>query len=164
MATALDIINRSMSLIGVKSSGVELSDEEIDDAIESMNDMMLALDAEGVRLSYSVVTSSSDNITSPDWAYGMMKYNLALLLADEYNKNVTASLASFAQKYMMVVRNRVVNISQPRFSDTLPTGSGHNNGCGYLNNRYFNDTDSGDLLFGNGEHMLDYESEQILED
>jgi hypothetical protein len=165
MATALDIINRSMSLIGVKSSGVDLSDDEINDAIESMNDMMLALDVEGIRLGYDVVTSSSDEITAPDWSYGMMKYNLALLLADEYNKNVTQSLATFANKYMMVVRNRIVNISQPRFSDTLPTGSGHNNGCGYLNNRFFQDTDSDDLLFGNGEHMLDDESEQLeLED
>jgi hypothetical protein len=165
MATALEIINRSMSIIGVKSSGVDLSTDEINDAIESMNDMMLALDVEGIRLGFNIVESSSDEITAPDWSYGMMKYNLALLLADEYNKNVTASLVAVANKYMMAVRNRVVNISQPIFSDTLPIGSGHNNGCGSSSSNFFQDTDSDDLLFGNGEHMLDDESEQLeLED
>lgn len=163
MATtkAIDIINPAFSLIGVKTSGVTLTDEEISDGIRTLNNMMTSLDRSGIRLSYSIIEDQDDAITSPDWAYAMMESRLAANLAIEYQRQLTTALAIRIDEDMSIVRNSVVSISQPTLSDTLPTGAGHGQNCGRYSRNYFGNPDANDLLLGNGEKMLDDEGEQL---
>ena len=163
MATALQVINGALQKIQVKTAGVDLQDNEIDDAIPVLNDMMLALDRSGIRLNYTIVTDKSDDITSPDWSIGFIKAAFAIMVAPEYGAIVSAELRDQFNEMKSLVLNSIVSIIQPILPSTLPTGAGHgtcSNGS-YYNSRYFYNTQINDILFGNGQNMEDDEGVQL---
>jgi len=105
MAVASDIIYRAFERIKVKDPDVNsIQTSDATTAIDEMNDMMIALaDHNGINLGYTIVSNLTDAITVPDWAQGMMKAKLTLLLADEYGKSVTDSMVAKAQEYCLTV-------------------------------------------------------------
>lgn len=149
MAIASDIIYRALERIKVKDPDVTtIQTSDATTAIGELNDMMIAVaDHDGIQLGYTIVSNLTDAITVPDWAVGMMKAKLTLLLADEYGKIVTGSMISKANMYMSGVRRRCVRTPRPSLPDGLPTGQG-NSAYGYnygTATNFFYDEGSDDL-------------------
>ncbi len=161
MKTALDIINRAASKIGVKRAGSPLEDDEITDAISELNNMMLELDASGTKLGYTVVSDSSDEITTPDWSYGAIEGQLAIRLAPEYEVSISQELAAQASASWNTVLKRTVSIGHVQFPSTLPIGSGNQY---YYWQRFFLDGYANDLETGAGGTLADTEDLNIQED
>lgn len=161
MKTAIDIINRATSKIGVKRAGVDLTDDEINDAISELNNMMVEVDAGGTKLGYTIVSAPTDSITTPDWTYGAMESNLAVRLAPEYEIIISQALATQAHETWKIVLKRTVEIGSTVFPDTMPIGSGNE----YWNyQRFFVDTYRNDLETGAGGTLADTEDLNIQED
>ena len=161
MATALTIINRALSLLGVKTAGVELTNDEINDGIEVLNDMMLEFDVGGLRLGYSVVSSSSDLITSPDWSHAMMKSQLALRLAPEYDRTVSPALFKQAKDALRTVKKKVIRIGAVSYPSTYPIGSGNEIYTTDSQYPFYPDKDVNDLLYENSQGATTQRDQQI---
>ncbi len=159
--TALDIIERSLSKIGVKRSGVSLTDDEISDSISELNDMMTELDASGTKLGYTIISSSSDEITTPDWTWGAMRSNLAIRLAPEFDAVITQALAVQASDGYNAILKRTVTIDRVQFPDTLPIGAGNE----YWNyERFFKNDYDNDILTGSHQTLSTDENINLKKD
>ncbi len=158
MATALEVINKALSLIGAKDAYNDADSVDIATGIESLNDLMMTLDADGIKLGYQKVSAQTDEIGVPDWALSMVKYNLAMALAPEYGKAVPASVAVIGQGALEIARSRTVEWPNPDFPNTLPVGSG--NECEDFP-VFFQDTTDNDLKTESGQGLGDGRSRQL---
>lgn len=160
MKTALDIINRAASKIGVKRAGVPLTDDEIDDFISELNNMMTELEAGGTVLGYTIVSKGSDEITTPDWSFGAIESNLGVRAAPDFDAQISGVLAASASSGLKAILKRTVQIGEVQFPTSLPTGSGNR----YFNNeRFFSDGYRDDLVTGSGSTLADLENINIEE-
>ena len=155
--TAGAVVNKALRLISVKVAGVDITDEEMADGIEALNDMMLEMAAKGLYLGYKVMTSAEDVMTTPDWANQAIKYNLAIAVAPEYVVTVSAALGAIAQEALDHIISRAEVPGPVSFPDTLPTGSGNDlygdiDRYGY---RFFPDRTDNDLLYETGDAVVD---------
>lgn len=163
MSTAKTIIDGALLDLQVKTAGVDLTDSEYNDSIVVMNQMMLSLDRNGIRLNYTVVSDKDEDITSPDWSEAMIRARLAIKLATMFGATISESLRLSVIDETSIVNNSIVSIIQPIPPNTLPRGAGHGtceNG-GYSNSRFFQNTQADDLLFGNNQNMEDDEGVQL---
>lgn len=163
MKTAIEIINRAASKIGVKRSGVPLTPDEITDFISEMNNMMTEADAGGTKLGYTIVSSQADEITTPDWTFGAMESNLAVRSAPDYDAQVSQALALQANESWKIVLHRTVELGTVNFPDILPIGGGNRRNGG-TTNRFFTNEYADDLITGSGETLADTEDLNIQED
>lgn len=161
MAKASKVISRALSLIGVKSSETDVTDQEMTDAIDALNDIMFALDIDGIKIGYTEVTDKDDEVTVPDSTLGYVKSSLAIALAAEYDRQISPELVAQHEFYKNIVLTRFIDIDEPIYPDTLPIGSGYIDGCGYDYQRYFSDTKNNDLLYSNKQSALTDDGEQI---
>lgn len=125
MATAAQVIKAALQKILVQASEAELEQDEISDAIFTMNNLMLDYDANGIRLGYTEVTSIGDDITIPVGALRGLIYNLARDLVPEFNGTFTAIAEDIAQKGLRTMRKLGVVVTTSEFPSTLPIGSGN---------------------------------------
>lgn len=161
MQTALKVISTAFSLIKVKTAGVDLDDNEIETGIETLNDMMTEQAADGLMLGYSVIEDKNDIVTVPDWSLRAVKTNLAILLAAEFEGQVTPELVSSATQSFTAIKNRSVEIGNVAFPDTLPVGAGNRVGADQNQFNFFPDEDFNDLIFENRESATTERSQQI---
>ncbi|MCP4340358.1 MAG: hypothetical protein GY799_16065 [Desulfobulbaceae bacterium] len=150
-------MNKALRILGVKVSGVAVTDEEMDDGIEALNDMMTEMAAKGLNLGYSKVSESTDTVTSPDWANQAIKFNLALMLASEFERSVSPEAASIARQSFDYVVARAQGLGEVFFPDTLPVGAGNAlyGDVDRYSYRFFPDRTKNDLLYANGDIMAD---------
>jgi hypothetical protein len=125
MATAQEVIKGALQRILVQGSEADLEPDEYQDAINDLNEMMLAYDADGIRLGYTLVGNLSDKVTVPSGALMGIKANLAILLAPDYNKPVSKGLEMAAARGEDVMRKLASDLSEASYPYTLPVGSGN---------------------------------------
>ena len=150
MATASKVVERALARILVRQSEAPLEQEEMDDAIDMMNDMMAAWDIGGLALGYTIVTSPSDEVTVPDGALMAVKANLAIEMAPDFHGVITPALVESATNSLNAVRNGVLPAIITTNPDTLPVGSG--NEC--WNGRRFYPGEHAELLTENDGSIL----------
>lgn len=158
MPIAEKVVNRALSLIGVKNAEQSITPTEMSDGIEVLNDMMSELAGRGVNLRYQKAVASTDELGVPDWAVAMMKSNLAERLAPEYDRTVTPALAKFASKSMDNVSARALGKITVVYPDILPIGE---NAWSYDLSKYFQDESLDDLETGLGVVLETGEAEKI---
>jgi len=142
MATAAQVLKSILQKILVQASEADFEPDEFSDAIFSMNNYMLALDAKGIRLGYTEVTNLSDNITIPTGALRGLIANVAIDIAPEYDGEITPGLVRMAKEGLDAMRELGVNITTSSFPSTLPVGSGNeHNGFG-ATRRFFPDLEA----------------------
>lgn len=163
MKTAIEIINRAASKIGVKRAGVPLTDDEISDFISELNNMMVEADAGGTKLGYTIVSNQGDEITTPDWSWGAIEANLGVRAAPDFDVQITQVLAQQANESWKTVLHRTVEIGPVNLPNILPVGSG-NRAWGNNTTRYFPNEYSGDLMTDDGGTLADTEDLNIQED
>ncbi len=141
MATAAQILKASLQKILVQASEADLEPDEYQDAIFTMNNLMLGLDADGIRLGYTEVTNLADDVTIPTGALRGLIFNLAIDLAPEYDGQVTAALVAAAEAGMRTMEKLGVSMGASALPSTLPVGSGNYTDGDYTN-RYYPDQEA----------------------
>ena len=144
MATAAQVVKASLQRILVQGSESDLQPDEYQDAIFSMNNFMLALDADGVSLGYTEVSDLGDDVTIPPGALRGLIANLAIEVAPDYNGVVTPALQRAAVEGLKVMQKLGVGKPITRLPCTLPIGSG--NEADYYTTFHFYDCDEDDIL------------------
>lgn len=146
MATALNIVKPALQLILVQASEADLEADEYADTIDALNYMMEALEAEGIHLGWTTVSSVGDTVTVPPGAIRGIYYNLAIEVAPQFDAEIPPTLYKIAQDGMSILRKLGTVTRRMRFPSTLPTGSG--NQSSVMDSRYYSGDDLYATLYG----------------
>ena len=134
MAVKADQVTKAiLQEILVRSVEAPLEADEFQDTIFAMNNYMAALDADGIHLGYTVVENLGDDITIPMGALQGLISNVAILLATQFNAQVSPSLSAKAKMGLNAMRHLGVTIAPMSYPGTLPIGSGNE---GYWNSGF----------------------------
>ena len=130
MATAKQVVKASLQRILVQASDASIEPDEAQDFVFAMNNYMLALDAEGISLGYTEVTSLGDEITIPTGALRGLIANMAIEVAPDYGGEVSQGLVKAASEGMKAMRKlgRITMVTA--HPSTLPIGSGNERSIG----------------------------------
>lgn len=123
--TAGDVIKSALQEILKQASEAPLEPDEQRDAILYMNRFMTQIAAQGIALGYTIVTSTTDEITIPDGAINGLVFNLAIRLAPQFGKIVDQTLRDNARDGIDAMRHIAVKKGRTFFPSTLPRGSGN---------------------------------------
>lgn len=123
--TAGRVIERALKRILVGGADASPEADETADALSDLNDFMLALEANGVRLGYTVVDNVSDIVTVPQGAVNGIIANLAVTVAPDYSAAISPALAEQAREGMRTLRRLGRNKVSTPYPTTLPQGSGN---------------------------------------
>ena len=138
METASDIIRDALIELTVQAQEQTIPAVDLETGIRYLNRMMQALDADGVKLGYTLVKSSNDALTVPAGAYEGMMFNLALRLASGFDVDVKPSLAQQARESRKTLYKLGVTINKMNYPSSLPVGSGTESDA-YYENHFFSD-------------------------
>lgn len=125
MAKAAQVIRAILQEILVQASEQDLDSAETNDTIFAMNNFMFELDANGVKLGYTEVTSVTDTITIPGGAVNGLIKNVAMQIAPQFDRPISMTLVEQARKGLKVMSDLGINLGAMQFPDTLPIGSGN---------------------------------------
>jgi len=154
-------VTRGYSIGKIKKANIPVEDDEMEIGIDTYNDLIVQLQIDGITFGATIVTVKEDETDVPDWAQEMIKTQLALRLADEFGRAISALLVERADRAMRAVM-RMVRIQRPSaMPNTLPRGSGNYDSS--RSSRFFPDRDCGDIKSGNNDFMLDDEG-QVIQD
>jgi len=136
MATVAQVTKAALQNILVQDSEAPLEPDEFQDTIFAMNNMVLAWDAQGIKLGYTIVSNLGDNVTVPLGALRGLIYNLAIEMAGQFNAQVAPGVANAASEGMKAIRKLGQTIVPSAYPGTLPIGSG-NEGRGFTTDNHF---------------------------
>jgi len=125
VATAGQVLKSSLQRVLVQASESQLQPDEFQDAIFDMNNYMLALDAEGVNLGYTVIENLGDEVTVPLGALRGVIANVAIEVSPDYNGTISPALVKAAKEGLRVMRLLGQRIPRSEFPGNLPVGSGN---------------------------------------
>lgn len=123
--TAQAVITDALGEILVSSAEQSIESFEMSQGIRYLNRMMLAFDAQGIALGYTVVSTPSDTITVAPGAIEGIVFNLAIRLAKSFGMQVTPELFTDAKSGLDAMRRLGVRIEPSQLGGTLPIGSGN---------------------------------------
>jgi len=158
MAKVNEVVIDALEDLVVQADEAPVEASEAAAAIRALNDMMLALEAKGITLGYTVVNDMGDEMTVPEGAIFGIKKNLAVLLAPKYEVPVPPALAKAAKDGMMILVDLAVDITDTEYPCTLPQGSG-NDYPGYADTTFYSDEESTILTESGGSVALEDETE-----
>lgn len=142
MATVAQVAKASLQRILVQESEADLEPDEYQDFIFAMNNYMLSLDAEGVKLGYTEVSNLGDNVTVPVGALRGLIANMAVEVAPDYSGVISPGLVAAANDGMKAMRRLGQTIIPTAHPSTLPVGSGNEHGRLYNNEHFYPDRES----------------------
>jgi len=134
---AREIITRAHA--EVVQSKYEISDGELSDGLRYLNRMMSRLEAQGVDVNYTELSSVDDQLTTPMTVNMGMVKNLAVSLWPQYNtKPLNPAIKFWADKSLETMRSQAIDgLSVALFPSTLPIGSGNYQDTGYIQNNFY---------------------------
>ena len=127
MEQAGDIVKDALTEITVLGAEAPVEPTDAQGAIRYMNRMMAALDAKGVDLGYTEVTTFGDDVTVPAGAYEGMVALLAVKLWTQYSDGQPPPpvLVASVIDGLNTMRVLAVTVGATEFPNTLPIGSGN---------------------------------------
>ncbi len=123
--TYLDIITGALKHLTVLTAETELTAAEAQDGLNDLNDMGVEWEVSSPSVGFVASLDVNSQIDLPRHAVAAFKANLALRLAPQYEKPVTASLAVLAADSLSALIRVVDFIGPVELPDTLPVGSGN---------------------------------------
>lgn len=148
----------AFSSIGLASYVFDLQPGHLEDAMRTLDSMMAAWNAEGLRLSYPIPSSpeSSDldqETTVPDSANEAIIMNLGIRLAAQFGKTISPDLKTVAKQAKAILLSRSTQAIEKQYPETLPLGAGNKQ---YLNDRVFYPPPEDKVAVGDDD-LLEYE-------
>lgn len=125
MATAGEVLKSALQRILVQASEAPLEASEFQDAINDMNNYMLGLDADGIKLGYTVVTNLGDEITVPIGALRGLIANVAVEISPDYEGQISPALQRAADQGLKTMERLGVIVGSSAFPSTFAIGSGN---------------------------------------
>ncbi len=147
MEKAGDMIKDALGEIVVAGAEAPVEPDEIQLGIRYMNRMMAALDARGVPLGYTEVSSLGDTVTIPAGANEGVIALLALRLWNQFSDGQPPPpvLIATAKSGLKALMDITFSIGQTEYPSTLPIGSG-NEGDSTFNTTHFYPDLQADIL------------------
>ena len=127
MATVAQVAKASLQRILVQASEADLEPDEYQDFIFAMNNYMLSLDAEGIQLGYTEVSSLADTVTVPTRALRGIIANMAIEAAPDYNGVISQGLVTAAQEGLRAMPRLGQSMGETAYPSTPPIGPGTDN-------------------------------------
>lgn len=129
MWTKAQIIEQAFAVLGLGNYAFDMSAEERQSAVRTLDGMMAAWDGDGIRLGYALATNEADLGTDsgvPDWAAEGVYMNLAVRLGQAQGKQVHPSTYANAKAGMNTILRRTTSIPQrvPNWAN-MPAGAGN---------------------------------------
>lgn len=125
------LVQKAYGDLGLAAYAFDLSPDEMEDGVLTMDAMMASWEAEGIRLGYQAtldpLSADPDQDSGlPDWANTAVYKNLAIQQASAFGKAVNPSLAVAAKRAFdaMVGLLAANNVPQMQFKGNLPIGAG----------------------------------------
>ena len=128
METASTVILDALQLLLVQADEAEIEASEAQSAIRFLNRMMSRLDADGITLGYTEVSSLGDNITVPDGALEGLVTNLAVVLGPLFlapGETVPVDVRVSAVEGLKAMRRLATTLPDAQYPCRLPRGSGN---------------------------------------
>lgn len=124
MTQAISIIRDALQYIRVVDSGGALNESDTADALRALNQMMRALEADGISLGWQDVARAQDAMPTPPEADEAIGYGLAARLAPRFGVQVDPVTAGMAASGLSLLRAMVASSLYVRCSyDDLPSGN-----------------------------------------
>lgn len=123
--TVKEVVTDALEDILEQSSEEPIEASDMRAGIRYLNDMMFMLDAKGVSLGFTRVSSGGDIVTVADGAIAGMKALLALALAPKFDSTPSQDLRVTARDGLMAMRELSGGIDPVAYPGTLPRGSGN---------------------------------------
>ena len=129
MWTKAQIIEQAFAVLGLGDYAFDMSAEERQTAVRTLDGMMAAWDADGSRLGYLLAVGEADLNTDsglPDWAMEAVYMNLAVRLGQAQGKQIHPSTYANAKAGLNAVMRRTTTIPQrvPNWTN-MPAGAGN---------------------------------------
>ncbi|MCK5602177.1 hypothetical protein KAR91_09920 [Candidatus Pacearchaeota archaeon] len=125
MATATEIITRSLTRLGIRAAETSLEPAELQDGLDLLNDMLSNWEEAGYNLGFSPVAGLTDEVRIPRGANAAVIDALAIIMAPEYSRPVSAALAASAKLSFENMLSANVFMGDVDMPSTLPRGSGN---------------------------------------
>lgn len=156
--TAGELITRSFRKLAISNP----STSDITDAISELNDMMRQLDVR-FAIGWTPVSSSSDEITTPDWTWRMIILRLAIIISPEYGKQPPPALIADAGAAYKDLLDMVIEPIETAYPPDLPLGAGNTGMAGCSGGNFFGEQFADDILTGSGNPVLDEAGDTITQ-
>lgn len=124
MATVTEFVTGALQLLEVKTAEAAITSAEAEDGLVSLNDMMNEWNVDGINIGYETLDSIEDEVFVTLGSEGAIKANLAVYIAPEYGRIVSASLEARAIRGKRSVRGSIP-LNSSEYPDSLPIGSGN---------------------------------------
>ncbi len=128
MSTARQVVNGAIKLLAVRPAESPLTDAELIDGLEAMNDMLNEWKDDGIYIDFETVDDLDETLYVDEGVIGAIKSNLAIYISPEYSdKGIPQWLAQRAIDSKKTVRAKRLeeNLERSMYPDTLPVGSGN---------------------------------------
>jgi hypothetical protein len=124
-----ELITQAFEQIGLASYVFDLSAEQLQSALRTLDAMVSTWNAPGIRLGYPIPSTSggsklTDDSQIPDWANEAVYLNLALRLASTLGKPVSMELKAAAKQGYNVLLSRAAMPPEMQFPSQMPAGAG----------------------------------------
>jgi hypothetical protein len=152
MEAAADIIKDALSEITVLGAEAPVEAADAQAGIRYLNRMMAALDADGIALGYTKVSSLGNNVTIPDGAYEPVVAMLAARLWRQFADDapIPNDLVLRAMQGKSTLRALSVTVGPTEYPSTLPIGSGNEGYSAGRVSHFYPDLESEILAETNG--------------
>ncbi len=155
METGQSVVNDILQEILVQGSEQAIQAVDAQTAIRYMNRFMASLDAQGISLGYTEVTSLADPITIPAGAIEGLIFNTATRLLSSYDIQPNQFLIVNARDGLKAMRQLGVTIAPTQFPCTLPIGSGNEGDSTFNTDHFYGCPDDSILTEQNGNILLE---------
>lgn len=127
MSSGTSVIHDALKKIGAYSVVQKPQPDSISIAKDTLNSMLLEWLNKGIDLGVTPLDLPGDELGEPEGARNGIVFSLAILLAPDFNVQVTPSLARNASvSYRNIVKKyQPVTIPKKVVSSTLPRGAGN---------------------------------------
>lgn len=128
--TKSDLVKQALQKLAVTGFDAEINPEEIKAGVITLEEMMAAWDAQGIKCGYkfAALPETADaeaDAGVPDIARQAIAYNLAILRADAYGKQVSQSVLMMADAGMTALLAAIAFIPTMQYPGRMPRGSGN---------------------------------------
>lgn len=125
-----DLVNMAFNDLALAGYVFDLTPEEMNTAVMTMDSMMALWETQGIRVGYQMASDPGDSDLDqpsglPDWMNLAVYKNVAIMMAGSFGKAIPPSIAVAAKTaYDWVLGLIASNPPQMQFKGNLPQGAG----------------------------------------